>query len=144
VKVARTSASSLPTVKVHFDKSATASCCVACSDAENCIDSIDERTLCCYLSKAVHDQLMHERLGHFYVPGLKVNCPACAASKKFGVGHKKQRPPDLIPTEFLEKVDWDFKGPLPLSFFNRRWILSAVDEASGWCENYPVFSKSDC
>ena len=45
-------------------------------------------------------------------------------SKKVGLGHAKTRPAHLIPEEFGDQIDWDFKGPLPVSFFNRRWILS--------------------
>ena len=133
----------LPTVRVHFAKGASATCCTACTTQIN--DGSSE-TFCCYLSHALHEQMLqHERFGHFYVPGMKhPPCPACAASKKFGIGHKSERPAYLIPKSFLDCVDWDFKGPLPLSWFNRRWILSAVDQASGWVENYPVFNKSDC
>ena len=131
----------LPTITVHFAKGNSASCCAACSSE---FQKVDSDTHCCYLSKQLKDQLLHERFGHFWVPGLKVDCPACAASKKFGIGHKKERPPEYLPTWFLDQVDWDFKGPLPLSFFNRRWILSAMCQASGWVENFPVFSKWDC
>ena len=69
----------------------------------------------------------HERFGHFYVPSIKVQCPACSIAKAKGLAHAKKRPEHLIPKEFLDQVDWDFKGPLPESFTGKRRILSAVD-----------------
>ena len=50
----------------------------------------------------------------------------------------------MIPTRWLEQVDWDFKGPYPTSWTGKKWILSAIDEFSGWVENYPIVYKSDC
>jgi len=102
---------------------------------------------CCEVAQAVSEKFLrqHERNGHFYMPGFHVNCPACALGKDLNkTSHKKQRPAHLIPVRFLSQVDWDFKGPLPASFKNRRWILSAVDAKTGYIQNYPVFSKDEC
>jgi len=89
---------------------------------------------------------MHERMGHYHIPGVKVNCPACAIGKDYNkTSHKQHRPVHLIPKHFLEQVDWDFKGPItPVSFNGRKYILSAVDSHTGWVENYPVASKDEC
>ena len=98
----------------------------------------------CQLTKAEKFK-MHERCGHFWTSDTRVkNCPACDLAKGGSRGHAKHRPEYLVPTRFLEQVDFDFTGPYPKSQFDKLWLLSAMDAKTGWVENYPVGSKADC
>ena len=95
------------------------------------------------LTKKEKDTLrFHERCGHFYIPGVKVNCPACQVSKGQRQSHAGERPKLHVAKEFCEQVDWDFKGKYPPSTTGNIWNLDGVDEATGWAESYPVAKKS--
>ena len=83
----------------------------------------------------------HERHGHFYMPGVKVNCPSCQISKGRRGSHRDERPEIHKPKESLEQVDWDFVGKFPESMTGNIWNLNAYDSWSGWAESYPMKRK---
>ena len=104
--------------------------------------------------RAYLDQI-HRDYGHLGWPGLSevvktrawfpsiepnvrritANCPNCLSSK--GSAYDQHRG---APTRSLERKDigvfkqWslDLVGPLPWSFNGKRWIITAIDRATGW------------
>ncbi len=43
-----------------------------------------------------------------------------------------------------EQVDWDFSGPWPESYDRNRWLLTGIDDAITWAENFPLRFRGDC
>ena len=96
------------------------------------------------VAASVLAQRVHERAGHFWCSdntSKSVRCSACDLSKSQGVGHKKEREVFYRPERFLDQVDWDFTGPWVKSLFGNTQLLSAIDEYTGWVENYPCNSR---
>ena len=89
--------------------------------------------------------LRHVRSAHFHEDCVgTVNCPACLMMKDHGgVGHKVERPEYLRSKKYLEQVNWDFCGQWPVSVFDKRWMLVAVDDKVSWVEAYALKAKSD-
>lgn len=98
-------------------------------------------------TKAREALSMHRRFGHFYIPGLCVDCPECSLSKTKDCGpkHQSERPIYTVPKAFLDQVDWDFCGPFETaSIDGNRWILSGVDVYTKWVETFTLGYKSEC
>jgi hypothetical protein len=90
-------------------------------------------------------RLWHQRIGHMSVDGLGCDgCEACDIGKAQRTGHSKQRDVKYSAKDWLDCVDWDFKGPItPVSFMRMKWLLNAVDQHTSWLSCYPCASKKD-
>jgi hypothetical protein len=89
---------------------------------------------------------IHQRLGHLALDGVNdLKCTACVLGKASKVGHKCVRDPKYEMKDFLDCVDWDFKGPIsPESYFGELWLLNCIDQVTKWAESYPCASKEQC
>ena len=48
-----------------------------------------------------------------------------------------------IPTTPTQLVGLDFIGPFPPDQYGRKYLLTAIDNLSGWAEAYPTKTQSD-
>ena len=89
----------------------------------------------------------HRRMGHCHIPGFslgKVTCPDCAACKSGGRGHKTDRGDEHRVQQAMEKVDWDFQGPFPPSYWSKKYLFIGICQFSRWEECFPCETKDEC
>ena len=97
-----------------------------------------------FTCKADVVQREHERMGHFYVPGLNSdNCQQCKLAKGQAPGVRKIRPEEYKPKKPLEQVDGDFTTNWPASYNKKVLLFSLIDSFTGWAENYPIRYKDE-
>ena len=86
---------------------------------------------------------LHKSAGHLYIPGLKVECHDCLATKGGRTGHAPQRDPRNVPAEPLAQLNLDFYGKLTASGDNNTFVLVVICDVSSYVWVIPIKSKDE-
>ena len=86
---------------------------------------------------------LHRAAGHLYIPGLKVECHDCLASKGGRTGHAPQRDPRNVPAEPLAQLNLDFYGKLSPSGQGNNFILVVICDVSSHVWVIPIKTKDE-
>ena len=104
----------------------------------------EEASGCVNVCKAAAAQREHERVGHFWVPGLIIDsCQQCKLAKGQDPSVRKMRPDYCKPKKFLEQVDGDYTTGWPESYKKKTLLFSLIDSFIGWVESYPIRYKDE-
>ena len=104
-----------------------------------CFDTSGEAMGTALMSKAL---LLHKRLGHWSVPGLKVDCPGCNLNKGQAGTHAKVRP---VHEEYapLRTLAIDYAGPYPESIRGYGVVLVVICDSIKKCWLRPLKHKPE-